>query len=393
MHDLPSTKNIKLAIFAIFFSLTAFAISFNVIPPLVTTIADDIGVHYENFGYLIMLHAVFFAVAGLVGGWLNDRFGVSNRALVIFGLFSMAATLAVGAVFSNMSSFLIWAVPLGFGGGLTEIFGSVMISEFEKPKSSKLINLSQVFYCLGAIIAPQVAALLLGWQVSWRIAFVIFSIVVFAAGLLFVVLTSKLKSPSSNAAAIEETPPKIPMFKDVVFYFLAASIALYVAIEGSTVCWIAAYFEKHLDVTASSAAQRLSIFWWGIVTGRMLMVVLPSRWTLWPAAIISVLAMIAGSAILSIKLSPNIATVTVFLYGFAAGPVWPVIVGICRNLRNCPRFTSAIIAAGAIGMLLGPWLSSYVIRYLGMNYLFPTLTAATFLLLAVTLKAKISANR
>ena len=55
-------------VFGIFLTLTAFAISGNVIPPLITTIANEIAANYTSFGYIIMLQFLSLFIAGIVVG-------------------------------------------------------------------------------------------------------------------------------------------------------------------------------------------------------------------------------------------------------------------------------------------------------------------------------------
>ena len=135
-------------VFGIFLSLTAFAISGNVIPPLITTIANEIAANYTSFGYIIMLQFLSFFIAGIVGGWISERYSVNIRSFVLIGLLLVGLALLVGAKLAKLQWFIIWAIPLGFGGGLVETFGTVLVSVHEKPNSSKLLNLSQVFFCL-----------------------------------------------------------------------------------------------------------------------------------------------------------------------------------------------------------------------------------------------------
>ncbi len=137
----------KLPIFGTFLTLIAFGVSFSVIPPLITTIADEIAVHYASFGfYIIMFQAVSFFLAAIIGGWICERHRINSRTLVVVGLLIVGLTLLLGSALTKMSWFIIWAIPLGFGGGLIETFASILVSQNDKPHSSKLMNLAQVFF-------------------------------------------------------------------------------------------------------------------------------------------------------------------------------------------------------------------------------------------------------
>ncbi len=394
------TKETKLGLIATFTTLTAFAFSSNLIPPLVTTIAGEFGVRYETFGgYIIMLQFAFFAVASLTGGWAAGRFNLSNRSLVIIGVMLLSVLLMVGATFPSFTWFIFWAIPLGFCGGLVETFSSIMVCKFGGPQSSKMNNLAQVFFCLGAIVTPAIVAGLLRMAFSWRTAFITLGILIFVFGLWFILQTRTLREPvweietsftsrdPSDALAPAVHPP---LRSDPLLYYLAGALFLYVTIEGSIVVWVATYFEKHLHLRVDSAAWRLSAYWTGMLLGRASMLFLKGKWTLWPALFAGAVGMLAGTALLSVSWPPFLATIFVFLTGFMSGPVWPVLVMMSQKLRNNPQFTACVIAAGALGAGLGPFFSSCVIKssYLGLKAFFPVLAAGCILLCVLLFKAK-----
>jgi MFS transporter, FHS family, glucose/mannose:H+ symporter len=397
------TRETKLGLIATFCTLTAFAFSSNAIPPLVTTIAREFGVRYETFGgYLIMLQFGFFAIASLTGGWAAARVYLSNRCLIISGILLLGLLLMAGAAFPSFIWFIFWAIPLGFCGGLVETFSSIMVCKFGGPQSSKMNNLAQVFFCLGAIIAPVIVAGLLGMGFSWRAAFITLGFLIFVFGIWFILQTRNLQEPKWDISPSNREPSDLPvpaanpsLRSDPLLLYLAAAIFLYVTIEGSIVVWVASYFENFLHLDVKSAAWRLSVYWTGMVLGRSAMLFLKGKWTLWPALFCGAIGMLLGNVLLSFTWPPLVATFFVFLTGFLCGPVWPVIVMMSQKLRNSAPFTACVIAAGALGAGVGPLLSSFVIKLpaLGLRAFFPVLAGACLLLVGSLVKAKLTSGK
>ena len=91
---------------------------------------------------------------------------------------------------------------------------------------------------------------------------------------------------------------------------------------------------------------------------------------------------------------PGLATVGVFLYGIAAGPLWPVTVMLSQKISHSNRFTSGVIGAGALGAALGPLFGSYIIRTIGLHWFFPLLAGGSVVLclLALITRHSISKN-
>jgi fucose permease len=388
----------KIGLLATFTTLTAYALSMNAVPPLATTIARELHVNLANFGYIFMLQFVCFAIASIIGGWAASRFGISNRSLVIFGIFIVGAVLAAGAILPDFSWFIAWAAPLGFMGSLVETFGSIMICRFGGTESSKMMNLGQVFFCLGAIFAPMFVGFMLESHLSWQLAFVILGSAIFLIGIYFTLMTRNIQEPEPEESATDgdRSPApavRIPIYCDKLFYLFAGSLFLYVSVECSVICWVPAYFEEYLRLPAGSAAERLSFFWIGMIVSRLLIVVLPARWTLWPALFVGGTGMMFANFLLSFHHSVLIASALVILSSLGAGPLWPVILTLSQRIRNHAAFTSCVIAAGALGAAAGPFASSLMIKYWGMKAFFPTLAFVGLLFLSALTLAHLSTRK
>ena len=373
----------KLPLFGTFLALTAFAASASFIPPLITTIADELAVNYASFGYVIMFQFFSFFVAAIIGGWICERHDVNCRTFVLVGLLIVGMTLLVGSTLTRLSWFAVWAITLGFGGGLIEAFGSILVSHNEKPNSSKLQNLAQVFFCIGAISASPIVAVMLYRGISWQYIFILFGLFILFILCVFFFLTRKGSEDAVHSVQ-KANNFSTSLLKDSLFFLLAAVLLIYVTFESVIACWVSVYFEKRLSVPVHSAALRLSIYWIGLVVGRLAIIVVPHRFTLWPAMFTGILIMYIGAVLASLTLSPLWATVFVFLSGFGAGPLWPTTVAICHSARQRPKFTSYVIAAGAFGVVLGSGLGSVIFRYLDSSLFFPSVALGSIILLVLS---------
>ena len=360
-----------------------------VIPPLITTISRDFKIDYASFGgYVTTTQFLSFAAASIFGGWLSHKFGLSNRSLIITGIFLMAFVMASASTFGSFKYFIFWAIFIGISGGLVETFNSIMLCRIGGPASSKMMNLAQIFFCLGAIVTPFVIARMLNYGMPWHLSFIFFAAIIFIIGICFTWYTRDIVEPQIEVSVSATTAKSVGLLNDPLFYFLCGTMFLYVAIECAAGVWLATYFEKHLSVPVKSAAWRLSIFWLGLLVGRMVILFLKARWTLWPAMIVAGIGMMAGNFLLSFKWEPFAATVIVFIGGLFAGPIWPVVVSLSQKLRNSSMFTSCVISAGAMGAATGPFLSSRLIDRFGMNYLFPVLACFGLLLIIFVVMAR-----
>jgi fucose permease len=328
------------------------------VPPLISSLSGSIGVPASRFGYFITLQYVSFAAASFLVSAVKERLRLSNFHLVGAGLLIISAALFVGAfALHSAPALVLWVIPVGLAGGAVETFSSVEISRLGRKGSSKNLSLSQFFYTIGALAAPQIVYVIFGAGLDWKAAFVIFGLFTSVVCALFLLLSRRRgRHPQEKAreAAQGEAPGAI--FLLLVFLMLANVI-----LESFSASWLSYIFELRHALRARDASLALVLFWAGMMTGRLLVLPLPARWTLWPALIVSTVGLLAAAGGLAAVESLVAHYVFVALLGVFLGPLWPVIVMTSSATFPSEKRTSTVIGIGAIGYASGPLLGSLVL--------------------------------
>ncbi len=348
---------------ALFVTITAFAVSANAVAPLISTLAGRLGIPASAFGLFIALQYVAFAAASFLGGFLKARLRWTNYHLMAVGLGLITlALLLAPAVLRSTVAVIAWIIPLGLAGGAVETFASVEISALSPHGGSKNLNVSQAFYSIGAFAAPQIVFLALGAGLGWEGTFIVFG--AFALGIgLFFVLHSRGKFRPGGREAGPHAAATATGRRGGVFGSLLVLMFVYVILESLTAAWLSYVFEITYRLTARDAALALATFWVAVTLGRFAVVLLPDRWTLWPALLACSAALLVLAVFLS-AFGPLAARFAlVFLLGVAAGPMWPVIVMTTAVSCRSERLTAAVIGAGALGSAVGPSLGSLLLRF------------------------------
>ena len=182
-------------------------------------------------------------------------------------------------------------IPLGVAGGAVETFSSIQISALSTEGSSKSLCVSQVFYSVGAFLSPQIVYLILGMGLSWRSAFVIFgalSAIVFG---FFVVWNM---TRGNFAVAPVDTASQVPAKQSggSVFPLLLLLMLATVILESLSSSWLSYVFERRFLLTPRDASLALVTFWIGMTAGRLLVIAVPTRFTLWPTIVVSSAALL-----------------------------------------------------------------------------------------------------
>jgi fucose permease len=350
------------------------------VAPLISTLAQNIGVPPSRFGWVLTLQYGVFALTSFGGGVLKEKLRLTNAHMVSAGLAVIsAAFFAATVLLRSPLALFVWVIPLGIAGSAVETFSSIQITSLSRPGSSKAISLSQGFYSLGAFAAPQLAYLILGAGLSWRTAFLIIGL--FSSAVLAFFMAYHLRRGGFVSTGPAPTPPRDAVrSRGGVFAALLLLMFAETLLESLSGSWTSYVFEVRDGLTARDASLALVLFWVGMSASRFAIVVLPARWTMRPAMAVSAVGVLAASACLVAMPWLPVRLALVCFLGFMLGPLWPVVMVTASSTFRSDALTSAVIGMGAAGYALGPLLGSLMLRLGWVRQFF-----AAHLLLAVAI--------
>lgn len=373
-----------LTFFSAILTLTAFAMSVNAIPPVITSVVDDFGISTGAFGYLFSVQFFVFMAASFAGGAFLKKTGTKPGALVAFGLAGLSILYFIMPLLSNFMELMIWILLLGFSGGLVETFATVLVSGYDSQGSGRFLSFSQIFYCVGAIAAPRIVAYLFDKHFPWESIFTLFGFLELFLALFFVIFSINdilgLSDPSEDSGKMDSRK-SVLFITDPAFILLGLSIFVYVLGESFMVFWFPVYLENYYSFSPANAARGISFYWIGLIVGRAAAAVIPVRFSLWRLLFISAAGMLVFAAALSFRWSkPNLVLMTL-LIGLFSGPVWATIVSLGSHTSGEPQFVAGVIGVGSLGASIGPLVSSAIIKYGGFRFFFPSFSAGMVILL------------
>ncbi|HEY9593394.1 MAG TPA: MFS transporter [Spirochaetia bacterium] len=369
----------------LFITLVAFAVSANAVSPLLSTLAVSLGVPASSFGFFITLQYGAFSLASFLGGLMKERLRLTNHHLIAGGLLLIAVGMFTGAlVLRSAAAMVVWIIPLGLAGGATETFASVEISALGSAASSRNLCLSQVFYTIGAFAAPQIVSLIFGAGMRYTAAFVIFG-AFSTAVLVFFLVSAARRGGFSPAGATRETRPAPLPLRGPLVALLPLLMLACVLTESLSAAWLPYVFEKRFSLLPRDASLVLVTFWVGMMAGRLIVVALPARWTLWPTLVGSSLGVLVSGAFLVGTAGLPAQWIGVALLGVSLGPAWPVIVMTASSAFHSDRLTSIIIGVGAAGSAVGPLIGSLIVSqgWMGRYFAFHLALGVALTLLSV----------
>ncbi|MGC1397610.1 MFS transporter, partial [Candidatus Binatus sp.] len=112
------------------------------------------------------------------------------------------------------------------------------------------------------------------------------------------------------------------------------------------------------------ASSGVSLYWLGLVCGRAFGGRLGHRMALPKFTMLA--SSLSAAALMLLIAAPaagGLAATSIFLIGFGYGPVFPnmIAVGAAAFPLEVGRMTSIVVAAGALGAIVAPWLMGHAI--------------------------------
>lgn len=333
-------------------ALFAFALSMNVTPASINEIARYYHASGSMIGWIYRISMSGFFLAVLLSGRISDKYG--KLPILLIGCIFMG----IGAfLFGNTSSFhmvLFASLLMGIGGGSLEGTAMATVADlYSDSRRTAMLNATQVFYAVGAVVGPLAIARMLLVGSNWRFGYtitVVFSAV--AALVTAVAISTRQEKP----VAQEHSADWRRVIKNRLVLLLSLGIFLYVGAESGVSSWIAVYFKQSLNTSSAWAAASVSFFWVGIGIGRALTTWTSRRFSDYTIICASLIIAAIFQATLLFLHTPVPALISTLVCGFGMASVWPTILS-CAG-RAYPNESGTVfgivVAAGSLGVVLFP---------------------------------------
>jgi fucose permease len=340
--------------------------------PLLEHLTRRFGVSLPVAGATISVHFAGSLPGVLIAMQMFARFRARVTVLVATVIVGVGCTAA--AVAFVWPFFLGAVFVIGFGFGALVLGLNQLVAYSEGRRRAALLNALNSCYSAGAVVGPLVVASFAREHFS--------TLFLVAAGVWFLVLAGA--SGVSGRLPVDAASPARP---GVLVGIFICAFVLYVAIETGTGGWMTSHLQS-TGLSYNNAAALTSGFFLAIVTGRLLITLLPAAVP--ESVIVSAGSAVATVALLAASFAP-LAPVAYIVAGLALAPIFPTgIVWLARLRPTDSRATSWLFPAASIGGTIGPGAIGVVIAGAGVGWA-PVVLAAVAL--AMTAAFAVAAKR
>ena len=325
-------------------------------------------------GLLITMHFMASFFIPPIAGELADRVGRRPVLLGCFGL--MIIGILCAALTKNI-------VILGFGALITgsaactvESSMSSLLAQVNPQNETRVMNLSQTYFCGGAVLSPLYGALLARFGLGWRFIYYTLLIVIIVCVLIL------LRTELPEAMAREKGLYVRRIFKRPYYVLMFFAMLLYVGIEESAAFWAGTYAQiagGGMIGPLGLESALLAGYWFGMGVARLWAASIKRRMGLITLIGLALSALCFGAMLLF-----HSAWAFVLFYalaGFTLAPTWPLVMVEASRIGSDVPDTAAggMMTAGSVGGMLVPFLLGLVQTAAGMEASFALLAGIVVL--------------
>lgn len=339
---------------------------YGMIAAMLGTILPDLSARFNltprQNGRIAFAQALGLVIASITVGPLIDHSG--KKIALVLGLALIAIALSLLPRSSGFGTIAAYMFLLGLGGGIIVVGSNTLAGDVNPTRKAMTLNLLNLFFGLGGLATPFVAANLLKRN-STRLCYTAAALTAFAlivnaatpmtgpAPTTAVATQHETAAPGSTGGEVPQPAERPGMFSNPALWLFSIFLFLYVASEVGVWNWLA----QHLIAQGIPEQRALNILSLGFALGLLL-----GRVAIAPV-LVSVRGntVLLGSAIAILVTTwamlqtrtPGTAWVLVFLAGLAMAPVFPTTLAMVQD--NFPRAVQAtatgiVVTFGWIGL-------------------------------------------
>ena len=366
-----------------YLSLFILAAYFLSLSPILIDVSASTSIRLES------LNLVFtFFIAGSFTGQLtavfyNRKFSspkISSACLIIL----IIITFILSFVRTLYGFYILYYIS-GYLLGTIWFQANHNILRSKIKNKDRLTTVTYCFYPLGAIITPYISLSLIRRGLSLNYLYYILISLTLITLILYLVINRKVGYKTQKP---EERIPLRDIFtrreKTIVVILAAVMLGIYNISENVIATWAPTYFRTQSVFAISDIGPAVSLFWLGILAGRIIVSIISGK--LRTSHMVIILSCIAlASTILFYFLEGRIAgLILIFIAGTGYSAIFPLVfsMGASAYTRGKSALITLMLLGANLGIAITPLLTSYFSR---LGILISMSLAPIFMILFIVL--------
>lgn len=333
----------------------------------------NISVSYVGIFYMIVSGGTI--ISSFFSEKLIRRFGTGT--VTAFSVMLTAAPLLLMRFAPEFWVICLLGIPLGLGAGAVD---SALNNFVALHYAARHMNWLHSFWGVGATAGPFVMSFFLMRTGGWRTGYTVIGTAQAVLVLILVIslpVWRRAEKPSSAADASKRTDTSLKTLLSIRGAKPALlSFFCYCAVEATTGLWGASYLVIYRHLSAETAAQWVSMYYFGIAAGRFITGIASSRLTNNMLIRIGQCTALGGAVLLLLPSGMYFQLAGLLLVGLGCAPIFPSMLhetprrfgeersqGLMGIQMSCAYVGSTFIPPvfGALATKAGFWLFPFFI--------------------------------
>lgn len=313
-------------------------------------------------GNMLLLLYLGILIATIVAGPMIDAIG--NKAILVASSALVAAGMAGFAFAHSFGAAAIPAVLLGCGGGGLNTSTNALISDLYGEKRGPMLNVLGVFYGIGALCIPLLAATIAGH-------FPIESQLFFCAGLAAacVLLFLAMRFPEACVGQSFSWREALRVARYPGVLVLGFLLFCQSGNEASIGGWTSTYMGE-MGLGGQTATLILAGYWAALMVGRLGVARLLKSVGKEQLVLASGVGAVLGAAILLTNRSEGILVIGVLVIGLSYAGVFPTALAVAGDAyrKMAGSVFGLLFAVALVGGMSFPWAVGHISQAWGVRY-------------------------
>ncbi|MHB1347970.1 MAG: MFS transporter [Candidatus Humimicrobiaceae bacterium] len=349
-----------------FLSMFLFSFFMMLASPILMDISSYFNVTPENMNLII----TFFMMGEVIGIIslisLNKKFRSSK---VITATYILLIPVLIGlSLVTSLIFFYVLYLGAGILLGILFMNSNTSMLEGKVKNKDSVVNLGHGFFAIGALISPIFASTAVNNNISWRMLYLV------VIGLVIISLASYIFANRKNQSDLLAKKDNLSMKeyfkykeKNIYMVFTVVLMLFYVMSEVTIFSWAPTFFriEKLFDIY--SAGLIVSVFWIGILAGRLIISFLSYKLKAGTLLIMLSIISIIGLIVAIFPINHSINFIGAALIGLGFSGIPPLLISTAGKIFGSGKELSLTILF-VVGIASGSMIPFAIRLIAGYNF-------------------------
>ena len=358
--------------------MALFAAVITTTSPMLIEIANAYNLDMSGSGFVISASYIGFFAFIFIGGLACSVF--SKKTVLSLAMAGFSFTLLCIRFVHSYVLLCILMMFIGGFGGILESLVSSLVFEVNPNNTSFYVNMTQVFFGVGALLGPIAAGFALTIGVKWVNCYSFAGIASVLLTLMFVFV----RAPDIKRYNTISPGKLNQILRNRKFMFICVCMIFYSGAEIGCWGWMSTFVKERLNFSVLESGIAVGVFWMSMTLGRIVCGQFTLRYK--PRNIIIMLALMSSvvTMVSAISNARTIAWIVIALLGFTYSSQWPLIVSYGGDFSGTSSgiVFSILVGSGGVGTIVIPYFMGVIGQHASVNM---AMASPSLFLLAVGL--------